>query len=71
MDKKGYSNYVIWDWMDERHAWTLAEYKFEDRRKNCKKLCMVLSGYKDFLWDSVFGRLKKFVPEDIDICILS
>ncbi|GFI50118.1 hypothetical protein IMSAGC020_01324 [Lachnospiraceae bacterium] len=71
LEKKGYSNYVIWDWMDERHAWTLAEYKFEDRRKNCKKLCMVLSGYKDFLWDSVFGRLKKFVPEDIDICILS
>jgi hypothetical protein len=31
----------------------------------------MLAGYKDFLWDVVFDRLKCFVPEDIDICIVS
>jgi hypothetical protein len=31
----------------------------------------VLAGYKEFLWDIVFDRLKKFIPENIDVCIIS
>jgi hypothetical protein len=31
----------------------------------------VLAGYKEFLWDAVFKRLKYFVPKGIDICIVS
>lgn len=44
---------------------------FEDRSKNSDKLCIVLSGYKEFLYDDIFYRLKKFATDDIDICICS
>jgi hypothetical protein len=33
--------------------------------------CLILAGYKEFLWDIVFNRLKRFSPEHIDICIVS
>lgn len=47
------------------------KYHFEDRSRGCNKLCIVLAGYKEYLWLTVFGRLKRFAPEDIDVCILS
>jgi hypothetical protein len=31
----------------------------------------VLAGYKEFLWDMVFYRLKLFIPKNIDVCIVS
>ena len=39
--------------------------------KNFDTCCIVLAGYKDFLWDIVFQRLKQFCPENIDVCIVS
>ena len=50
---------------------TQAEHQFTDRRRHCKKACFVLAGYKSFVYDDVFGRLKRFVPKDVDVCILS
>lgn len=46
-------------------------YKFENRKKNYNKMCMILAGYKPFLWDDIFGRISKYVPKDIDVCIVS
>lgn len=46
-------------------------YKFEDRSKNSDTLCMILSGYKEFTWDIIFERIKKFADDDMDICIVS
>lgn len=47
------------------------KYCFTNRSKNKKKLLIVVAGYKEFLWDVVFGRIKKFVDNDIDICVVS
>lgn len=47
------------------------KYKFINRSKNSEKLCLILAGYKDFLWDEVFKRIKKFSSNDIDICVIS
>ena len=47
------------------------KYSFINRKKDSDKMCMVLAGYKQFLWNDVFGRLEKYVPEDIDVCIVS
>lgn len=44
------------------------EYTFIDRRHNHKKLCLILCGYKESLWDAVFTRIKNYAPEDVDIC---
>lgn len=44
---------------------------FENRSRHCRKLCMVLAGYKPALWATVFDRLKRTVPEDVDVCVLT
>ncbi|MBR2743808.1 MAG: hypothetical protein IKE01_00725 [Clostridia bacterium] len=47
------------------------KYTFIDRKKNYEKLCIILAGYKEFLWEDVFGRIEKYVPDDVDVCIVS
>lgn len=47
------------------------KYKFIDRSSGKKKLCMVLAGYKQPIWNDVFARLAACVPEDVDVCVLS
>lgn len=71
LQKEGYHHYLFWTERMAREIWELAEYTFVDRRKGREKACFVLSGYKPFLWKDVFRRLEKFVPEDVDVCILS
>lgn len=46
-------------------------YNFIDRSTGSDKLCIVLAGYKEPLWEEVFGRLALFAPEDIDVCIMT
>ena len=47
------------------------KYVFENRRQDKNKVCFVLAGYKEFVYDAVFSRIKKFVPDDIEVCLLS
>jgi len=47
------------------------KFDFENRARGQKKLLIVVAGYKDFLWEVVFGRIKKFLDNDIDVCIVS
>lgn len=56
--------------------WKLAKrmngkYVFENRKQDKKTACFILAGYKEFLWDIHFDRVKSFVPEDVDVCIIS
>lgn len=46
-------------------------YIFEDRSENKDTLCIILAGYKEFLWDIIFDRITKFSEDNIDICIIS
>lgn len=47
------------------------EYEFIDRSQSKEKLLMVLSGYKEFLWNSIFSRVRKYASEDMDICVIT
>lgn len=47
------------------------EYGFVNRSKNKEKLLMILAGYKEYIWGSVFDRVRKYVPEDVDICVMT
>lgn len=47
------------------------KFTFIDRANGSEKLCYIIAGYKDFLWDNIFSRIKSFVPNDVDVCILS
>lgn len=44
---------------------------FENRSREMEKLCIILAGYKDFLYDDVFLRILKFAPTDMDVCVVS
>lgn len=48
-----------------------SKYNFINRSKNHEKLCYILAGYKDFVWERIFERIEKFIDDDIDVCILS
>lgn len=47
------------------------KYNFIDRQKGHKKMCVILAGYKKHLWEDVFRRIEKYIPNDIDVCIVS
>lgn len=50
---------------------TEVESKFIDRRKYADKLCLILAGYKPHLYEDVFERISRYIPGDIDVCIVS
>lgn len=45
--------------------------KFIDRSKGKDRLCIVLAGYKDYLYEPVFSRIQKFAPDDMDFCVVT
>lgn len=47
------------------------KYEFDDRRRDRRELLVVLAGYKEFVWESVFARLHAYVPESVDVCIVT
>jgi hypothetical protein len=50
---------------------TFGIYRFEKRKCNSEKVCFILAGYKPFLYDSIFSRIINYIPNDIDVCLLS
>ena len=48
-----------------------SKYKVEGTIKGKKQMLYVLAGYKEELWDDVFGRIKKFQPQDLEVCVAS
>ena len=46
-----------------------AKYYVEGKVQNKKKMLYVLAGYKPYLWDDVFSRIKKYQPNDMEVCI--
>ncbi len=50
---------------------TKGKYEFINRKKDLERVCFVLIGYKQFLWDDVLGRLIKYLPDNVEVCLLS
>lgn len=46
-------------------------HTFIDRSTGSNKLCIILAGYKEVLWDDVFARLSAVVSNDVDVCIMT
>lgn len=71
LNVNGYDNYLLWDNEMLRNRWYFSDFEFIDRKRDYEKVCFILSGYKKFLWNGVFDRLQRFVPDDVEVCILS
>lgn len=69
--------FKVWSIRNEKRLKKIDEkkvkgnYKFVYRGKNSEKVCIILSGYKEFLWDDVFSRIKEYIPDDIDVCVVT
>ena len=48
-----------------------SQYRFVDRSRGSDKLCIILAGYKEPLWEEVFSRIDSAAPDDLDICIMT
>ena len=48
-----------------------SEYTFINRSANKEKMCIILAGYKEFLYEAIFTRIKNFSESDIDFCVVS
>lgn len=48
-----------------------SDYRFINRSTGQNKLCIILAGYKESLWEDVFSRIKLAAPADLDICIMT
>lgn len=47
------------------------KYKVEGTIRGKKEMIFVLSGYKPYLWDDIFSRIKKNQPVTAEVCIVS
>jgi len=47
------------------------KYSFENRSKGYSKACIVLIGYKPFLYDAFFSRFCRFLEPNIDVLLVS
>lgn len=45
--------------------------QFINRSHDSKYLCVILAGYKSYLYGAVFSRLKRYLIDDIDVCVVS
>ena len=48
-----------------------SQHTFINRSKNQERLCIVLAGYKEELWDDIFARLAAVIPDNVDVCIMT
>lgn len=71
LTKGMYTNIKKYQLKHNREVRTTYHGEFVDRSKNQEKMCMVLAGYKEFAYSAVFGRLKRYIGEDIDVCIIT
>lgn len=46
-------------------------YEFDNRSKQAENMVVVLAGYKPLVYESVFLRLKKYVPSDFDVVVVT
>ena len=63
--------FILCNWDYIRAASFYDPFTFEDRRKHFDKTLIILAGYKDKLWDIIFKRIERFVPDNIDVCVMS
>ncbi len=47
------------------------EFQMDDRKQDREDLLVILAGYKESLWESVFQRLTAYILQKLDVCIVT
>lgn len=48
------------------------KYVFDDRRQNCENLLLIVAGFQEYYWETVFDKVSKNIlqfEENIDVCV--
>lgn len=71
--KKGklYNNILLWYRKILKLHRLHGKYVFDNRSQDRESLCIILAGYKEYLYPAVFGRIRSFAKKDMDICVLT
>jgi hypothetical protein len=48
-----------------------SRHVFVSRSQNNARLIVILAGHKNHLWPTTLARVKRFVPKDHDVCVVS
>lgn len=48
----------------------LCQFEFRNRSCKQKKLVLIVAGYQSYLWEKVLGRIKKYIDDEYDVCIV-
>ena len=46
-------------------------YQFKNRSHGSDIMVMMLAGYKDYLYPEMFGRFRKYLMSELDVCIIT
>ena len=68
--KANKSMYQLYKSYRDRYKLT-KNYTIINRGTNSSKLCIILAGYKEFLWPVTMDRIKQCIPKEYDVCIVS
>lgn len=55
----------------QRRVNVAGSYEITRRSRGSDRLAVILAGYKPHLWDLTLARFERFLPEDMDVCVLS
>lgn len=48
-----------------------SRYNFINRKADKESLVVILAGYKNYLWPATLSRMKVYMPNDADVCVVS
>jgi len=54
-----------------RRANLSGRFELTDRSRGSDRLAIILAGYKPHLWELTLTRFERFLPADVDVCVLS
>lgn len=63
--------YKLWKKIKKENKKFKYHGKFINRSKGEENLCILLAGYKEFLYPEIFKRLKNYSIKNMDICIVT
>lgn len=61
---------ALYGYLQKRRNFS-GSYHLIDNRKNYEKLCVIMAGYKPYIYDLFFQRIYETIPKDVDVIIVS
>jgi hypothetical protein len=71
LEENGYYHYIEWSVNALSSFWSSFPHYYQNRQMKKDKVIFVLCGYKRYLWKYTLERLKRYLPNDVEVCLCS